>query len=249
MFSSTEPQSHPLAYSYHLRDSWLQDGVRICTLRDYIVAHPPSGDADWEIHVDNKANELWGKEADVRDGYLMLSQLPMPSAPKVMEAALRDFGSDPLSGSVNAYRASRGVGPVPGWEAVVAAGYMQPPPHQELPANEIELIDRGGPRADKLQHELRSEQSFCDPSMDWYRDRDRHECCHRWHHHAVPCNQAHRFPFHRNVLQYLPYMGGGVYVEGHAEPVQGHILVPVDRYIKLINTRDKWGRPVDHTPE
>mmetsp|Transcript_39299 Transcript_39299/g.108262 ORF Transcript_39299/g.108262 Transcript_39299/m.108262 type:complete len:155 (+) Transcript_39299:814-1278(+) len=109
---------------------------------------------------------------------------------------------------------------------------MQPPPHQELPANEMELIDRGGARAEEVRHKLRSEQQFC-------------ERCHCWHNYAVPCDQAHHFPFHRNVTRYLLYMGGEVYVEGCAEPVKGHI--PVDRYIELINTRDRFGRP-DHYP-
>ena len=145
-----------------------------------------------------------------------------------MVATLREDGSDPASYSINQRRAERdGLGPVPGWEAVVAAGYMQPPPHQELPANEMELIDRGGARADEVRHKLRSEQQFC-------------QCCHRWHNYAVPCDKAHHFPFHRNVMQYLPHMGGGVYVEGRTEPVQGHIP-------ELIRTKDKFGRP-DHHP-
>uniref|UniRef100_A0A6T9NVK1 Uncharacterized protein n=1 Tax=Haptolina ericina TaxID=156174 RepID=A0A6T9NVK1_9EUKA len=195
-----------------------------------MAAHPPTGDADWEMDVDDKAYELWGMEASARCGYLMLIQLP--SAPKLMAATLREDSLNPGAGSMNEWRAKRGLGPVPGWEASVAAGYMQPPPHQELPANEMEQVERGGARADEVRHELRSEQQFC-------------ERCLRWHNYAVPCDQAHRFPFHRNVTQYLCHMGGKVYVEGRAEPVQGHI--PVDRYIELINTRDRFGRP-DHEP-
>jgi hypothetical protein len=241
--SCAEPYSHPLAYTSHLRSSdegdkrgvtWLRDAERIGALRDYIAAYPPTGDANWEIDVDNKAYELWGKDAglssSIRCGYLMLIQLP--SAPKVMVATLRDEALSPTAGSMNEWRAKRGLGPVPGWEASVAAGYMQPPLHQELPANEMEQIERGGTRADEVRHELRSEQQFC-------------ERCFCWHNYAVPCDQAHRFPFHRNVTQYLRYMGGEVYVEGRAEPVQGHISV--DRYIELINTRDRFGRP-DHYP-
>ena len=244
VFSSAEPQSHPLAYSYHLRDSWLKDGVLICTLRDYIAGHPPHGGAAWEVDVDNKAFQLWGQQEIVRGGYLMLIQLP--SAPQLMVATLREERVDPGSHSVNSRRAARGLGPTPGWDALVAAGYMQPPPHQELPANEIELIDRGGARADEVWHELRSTQEFCDPCV-WHFASMKHMRCHRWHNSSVPCDQAHRFPFHRNVMRYLPHMGGEVYVEGRSEPVQGHI--PVDRYIELISTKDKWGRPVDHRPE
>jgi hypothetical protein len=99
--SCAAPYSHPLAYSHHLRGDWLQDGVRICALRDYIATNPPSGDADWEIDVDNKAYELWGKEGCVRDGYLMLIQLPSAPKPRCARMGLTRQATQSTAGELS----------------------------------------------------------------------------------------------------------------------------------------------------
>ena len=112
---------------------------------------------------------------------------------------------------------------------------MSPPAHQDLPANEMELIDRGtDARAAELTMKFRSMQRFCAAVNGWGPKE-----CHRWHHWSVPCDQAHRFPFHRNVKRFLPKMGGEVYVEGCAEPMRG--AVPTPRFVELIQMRDSNG--------
>jgi len=187
--------------------------------------------------------ELWSSETHFGDGYLML--LALPSTP---ESIAQPQMPPPLAPwkttSINEQRAKRGFGPLRGWEGTVAAGYAAEPAHQDLPADDMVLIDRGGERAEKLIHEYRSRQRFCAGVLGW---PSRNPDCHRWHHFSVPCDQAHRFPLHRNAMRYLPMMGGEAYVEGCAAPVEGHI--PAAEFIKLIEKRDQFKRPWLHPDE
>lgn len=249
IFASDEPRRHPLAYYGHRRQDWLTDGQQITALHNFIIAHPPTGELDWEREVDNRAFELWRdpvakpwlrgcedlwlSQTHSGDGYHML--LALPSAPKTLLESERHERHLRRRFSVNGDRAKEGLGPLPGWEASVAAGYMSPPRHQDLPANEMELIDRGiDPRAAELTVKFRSMQRFCAAVNGWGTPE-----CHRWHHWNVPCDQAHRFPFHQNVLSYVPFMGGQVYVERHDDPVMGG--VPATDFIQLIQQRNEDG--------
>ena len=83
--------------------------------------------------------------------------------------------------------------------------------------SKLELLERGGPEAEKLRHEYRSCQGFCDPSLAvWLPNPG----CHHWHHTSVPCEEAYRFPFHHNASAFLDRMGGFVHIEGHDKPVR-----------------------------
>lgn len=143
VFASAEPREHPLAYYGHRPRDWLLEGKQIVALHKFIVAHPPTGESDWEGMIDDRAFVLWRKAgakprgkswADCwdyithpGDGYWML--LALPSAPKMLATpepppALR--GCRPMV-TENERRAKRGLGPLPGWEPMVQDGYMAPP--------------------------------------------------------------------------------------------------------------------------
>lgn len=130
--------------------------------------------------------------------------LSLPSVPRELLHVLNAWAAAGWPTSVNALRASRGLAPLPGWEAMVAAGLMCVPSHQDLPSSEMELIERGGAEAERLRARYRSAQSFC-------------SACNHWHNHAVPCEHAHDFPAHCGVANSLQRMAGGVYVTGRGE--------------------------------
>ena len=105
--------------------------------------------------------------------------------------------------------------------------------------SKLELLERGGPEAEKLRHEYRSCQGFCDPSLAvWLPNPG----CHHWHHTSVPCEEAYRFPFHHNASAFLDRMGGFVHIEGHDKPVSGD--VPIDTFVARLQKRDAYKRPI-----
>ena len=111
----------------------------------------------------------------------------------------------------------------------------QPQSKAERFKSTLEMLDRGGPDAEKMRTKFRSTQGFCDQRLAAWLPG-----CGAWHHCSVPCEEAHRFPFHANAAAFLDRMGGKVYINGRAAPGQGALTA--DAFVARAKQRDAYGR-------
>ena len=125
------------------------------------------------------------------------------------------------------------------FHAACSANATEPQPQSKAERfkSTLEMLDRGGPDAEKMRTQFRSTQGFCDQRLaSWLPG------CGAWHHCSVPCEEAHRFPFHANAAAFLDRMGGKVYIKGHAAPAQGALTA--DAFVARAQQRDAYGRHV-----
>jgi hypothetical protein len=156
IFQSAAPRAHPLAYEGFRGGRWLKDGDKILALHEHVVRNPPTGEPAWEDGIDDCAHRVWRDpskkaSADMEDGWYFYTHpgdgywmlLSLPSAPKSLanhfflkeRSGLGTVGI-PV-GLPNDERAARGKEPLPGWEAIVEAGYMPQPAYFALDAAEV----------------------------------------------------------------------------------------------------------------